>query len=302
MDSRAIILCLLTMAAVSLPERFFAQAKATAVFDPARVSMGDTFTLRVLVAGTRTAPKRVSLTAWQRQIPTENILSQSAWQRSGEHWVQRFTLIALDSTTQMLPRLTVYLHLGDTVQTNPVQLTVTASTNSSDVQDLDDIRDIHREPVLWYDYWPWVAGMLVVLLVLKRLFRRRPKPRYMQPEQPIAQPGLPPPSAREVALEKLAKLEKEKPWLDGHLLAYYAALSMIVREYIEHRHGVPAMESTTREIADLLKNSDFPSEQRPALDFLLQQTDLVKFAEMVPSSDYHLQALNKAKQLVGGPG
>ncbi|MEQ1747252.1 MAG: hypothetical protein ABMA02_17610 [Saprospiraceae bacterium] len=300
MGSQAIVFCLLTTAALALPGRFFAQAKATAALDPARVGVGDTFALRVLVAGVHAAPKRVVFSAWQNRIPAENILSQSVWQRSGGHWVQRFSLIALDTAALLLPPLTVYLHLGDTMQTNPVQLTVTATTASSDLRDLDGIRDIRREPVLWYDYWPWAAGALVVLMALSRLFWRKPKPKRAQPDQPVAQPSMPPPSAREIALEKLAKLEKEKPWLAGRLLEYYAALSMIVREYIEHQYSVPAMESTTREIADLLKNTDFPREQRPALDFLLQQTDLVKFAEMVPSGDYHLQALDKAKQLVSG--
>ena len=127
--------------------------------------------------------------------------------------------------------------------------------------------------------------------------RRRPK-RQLQVQEAVS-PTPPPLSAREAALQKLERLEREKTWLKGNLLEYYAALSMIVREYIERQYGIPAMESTTREIGEMLKNTAFPQEKRPVLDVLLQQSDLVKFAEMVPSSDYHVQALDKAKQLVG---
>ncbi len=285
------------MAVLASPNTAAGQAKANAALDPARVSVGDTFALRVLVSGTRVTPRRVSFAAWQHTIPADNILARSTWQRSGEQWVQRVSLIALDTADLLLPPLTVYLHLGDTVQTNPVQLTVVGTTASSDLRDLDDVRDIRREPTQWYDYWPWAAAGLIALLVLYRLFRRRPK--QQQQVQQAVSPAPPARSAREIALQKLEILEREKPWLSGNLLEYYAALSMIVREYVEHQYGIPAMESTTFEIGELLENTTFPQEHRPALDVLLQQSDLVKFAEMVPKSDYHMQALNKAKQLVG---
>jgi len=282
---------------MALPVVASGQATANAALDPARVSVGDTFALRVLVSGTRVTPRSVNFAAWQHTIPPDNILGRSAWQRSGEKWVQRISLIALDTADIHLPPLTVFLHLGDTVQTNPVRLTVVGTTASADLRDLDDIRDIRPEPTLWYDYWPWAAAGLVALLVLFRLFRRRP--RRQRPMQPVVSPTAPPPSAREIALEKLERLEREKPWLKGNLLEYYAALSMIVREYVEHQYSIPATESTTREIGELLKNTAFPPERRAVLDVLLQQSDLVKFAEMVPSSDYHVQALAKAKQVVG---
>lgn len=85
---------------------------------------------------------------------------------------------------------------------------------------------------------------------------------------------------------------------EEQLLAYYAALSLIIREYLEARYRIPALESTTREIAALLKNTGFPDEQQAALDFLLQQTDLVKYAEMQPPRTFHEQALEKARQLI----
>lgn len=285
------------LAVLCLPLTTPGQVSANAVFDPARVTVGDTFTLRVLVSGTTVTPQRVNFAAWHPIIPAENILSRSTWQHSGEKWVQRFSLIVLDSADRLLPPLTVYLHLGDTVPTNPVRLTVDATTTSSDVRDLEMIRDIRREPTHWYDYWPWAAGVLLVLLVWYRFFRRRKKPQRPVPAPPVLEP--PPLSPQEIAIQKLDALEREKPWQKGHLLEYYAALSMIVREYLEHRYAIPAMESTTGEIVILLKNTDFPEARRAALEVLLQKSDLVKFADTAPSTDYHAQALAKAKQVVG---
>ncbi|MBK6933211.1 MAG: hypothetical protein IPH12_21015 [Saprospirales bacterium] len=272
-----------------------AQVRAGAAFDPARVEAGDTFALRVLVSGVQAAPRRVSFAAWHKQLPAANMLDRSEWTRSGAQWVQRFTLIAFDSIGPALPPLTVQLHLGDTVQTNAVELLVTPQRASSELSDMDDIRDIRREPAMWFDYWPWGLGGLLVLALLVRYLRRK---RWRRQPVPAPVPLAPPPPARETALQKLAALEREKPWKQGRLLEYYAVLSLIVREYLEGHYRIPALESTTREITGQLKNTDFPDTQKPALEFLLQQADLVKFAEMHPPETAHELALENARHLI----
>ncbi|MEZ4943646.1 MAG: hypothetical protein R3D58_22425 [Saprospiraceae bacterium] len=281
---------------ILLPQNLPGQAQANAVLNPARIELGDTFALRVLVAGTAVAPKRVSFAAWQKQFPADNVLSRSNWTRSGTHWVQQFTLISFDTTSLQLPPLTVFLHLGDTIQTNPVDLAITTMFKNADLKDMAAIRDIRREPVLWYDHWPWALGALAGVLALAWLLRRK-KPRKKAVPMPVPL-AAPPPPADKIALEKLAALEQQKPWLKGDLLAYYAELSLIIREYLENRYSVPALESTTREIAALLKKTDFPDTQKSPLNFLLQQSDLVKYAEMEPPKSYHEEALEKAKTLV----
>ncbi|MBK9335201.1 MAG: hypothetical protein IPM98_00915 [Lewinellaceae bacterium] len=290
-------MCLL-FGLLALPAGLVAQTRASAVPDRERVEAGDTFALRVLVSGVRVAPLRVNFAAWQNFFPADNILARSEWSRSGAQWVQQFTLIALDSATLDLPPLTVNLHLGDTVRTNPLQLRISAPRASSDLSDMDDIRDIRREPAAWYDHWAVFAGSsFVLLLAAWYLYRKR---RRAKPAPVAIALAPPPPSARELALEKLQVLEKEKPWQKGRLLEYYSALSLIVRAYLEHRYDIPALESTTGEISAMLPGTDFPEALRPVLDFLLQQADLVKYAETAPSRDFHEQALEKARQVIGG--
>ena len=275
-----------------------AQVKAAAALDRARVEAGDTLTLRVLVSGVRAAPKRVNFAAWQSQIPADNILARSDWSLSGGQWVQRFTLLVLDSATLQLPPLTVHLHLGDTLRTNPLLLTATAPPASSDVRDLDPLRDIRREPVQWYDYWAWGLLGLCLLGALAWYWHRRRRAIPVPQAVPLVPP---PPSAREVALQKLAALEQGKGWLKADkILEHYAAVSLIVREFIENQYDIPALESTTREIGVLLKTTNFPDAQRPALDFLLQQADLVKYAEIQPQKKVHEQVLAKAREVVAG--
>lgn len=280
------------------PSRAGAQIKANAAFDPARVETGDTFSLRILVTGAKVAPKRVDFAAWQNQLPAKNILMQSAWNRSGLKWVQQFTLIAFDSARLQLPPLTVHLHLGDTVQTNALELEITATSAGSDLSEMDQIRDIRREPVYWFDYWPWALGALAFLVLLVWLSRRRKKrPR---PAIVVAAPPVIRPPAKEIALQKLAALENQELWQKGRLLEYYADLSIIVREYLEHQYAILALESTTREISTLLKNTRFPGHLKAPLDYLLQQADMIKYADMPPPAQYHTKAMESAVQVVNG--
>ena len=61
---------------------------------------------------------------------------------------------------------------------------------------------------------------------------------------------------------------------------YYTDLSEIVREYIENRFNVPALEQTTIEIISSIQHkSEINSEQKAALKDLLQLSDMVKFAK-----------------------
>ncbi|MCC6459172.1 MAG: hypothetical protein IT260_01800 [Saprospiraceae bacterium] len=281
-----------------LPLRSTAQVSASAAFDPPRVETGDTFSLRILVKGVASAPKKVNFEAWKTFLPAKNILSESGWTRSGAQWVQRYTCIAFDSAEWQLPPLTVRLHPADTILTNSPELSVRPTRASAEVRDMDTIRDISREPTHWTDYWPWGLGALAALGLLVGYIRRRPK----RPKTLVAAPAPPPAPvtpAHEIALQKLAVLEQQKPWQQqGQTVAYYAALSLIVREYFEGRYGILALESTTREILFLLKKTNFPEGLRATLEHLLQQSDLAKFAEMQPPAAFHEKALASARQLV----
>lgn len=275
------------------------QATANATFDPANIETGDTFALRVLFTGSNVEPVRVDFGAWATLLPAQNILSKTEWRRSGPQWVQQFTLIAFDSATLEFPPLIVYDHLGNKIPTNPLQLTVTPTRSTAEIADMDDIREIVREPVAWTDYLP--EGLAVLCLILgvfwylrKRKQKPAPKPVAQAPE-PVFVPVTPP---HLLALQKLQRLANEKPWAHGQEMSYYVSLSMIVREYIERRYEVAALESTTLEIMDLLKKVSFPPNLEKSLENLLSRTDFVKFAGTIPPKETHEKNLLIAQEII----
>jgi hypothetical protein len=271
-----------------------AQNGANAVFDRNTVETGDTFILRVIVAA-RKEPGKVDFSPWRDLLPADNILSQSGWSRSSGKWVCRFTLIAFDSARLELPPLKVPLKVGDSVPTNPLVLTVKPTPAIADVSKAEAIRDIRREPVLWTDYWPWALGAVAFLALIMWLLRRK-KPK------PVAAIQAPPPPpavpAHELALREINILEQQQIWKKGQVEPFYARLSLIVREYLERRFGIPALESTTREILPLLKTAGFPENLNSVLREVLHESDMTKFAKNPPPEHFHEKALNMARQII----
>ena len=108
----------------------------------------------------------------------------------------------------------------------------------------------------------------------------------------------PPVPAHIVAIEALEKLHDEKLWQNNKHKLYYSGLSDILRTYLAGRFEVSAMEMTTDEIADALRNIDI--EQKPKMDLLavLRDADLVKFAKATPEAEDNELAYSKAYHFV----
>ena len=289
------LLLMLAMLYVCSTGAAFGQGKAFAALKPERVETGDTFSLIVIVSDVKSQPKSVDFAPWADLFPRQNILKQSDWRRSGTQWVQQFTLIAFDSILLELPALSVLLPAGKPLITNALTLNV-YPTRFSDPNDPEPIRDIFREPISWLDYWPWATGVFCIMAVLFWLIRsmfRRPQPVII----PIPIP-LPSISASEIALRKLDELQSLQLWKKGELKEHYAALSLIIRAYLETQYSIAALESTTAEIMPLLVSTNLPATQLPFMREILHQTDMVKYAKSKPADNRHEAVLEKARMLI----
>jgi hypothetical protein len=272
-----------------------AQGSVNVVFDKNTVEAGDTFVLRVMVANVSAEPSKVDFSTWKELLPEENILSQSRWVRTGGRWVRQFTLIAFDSASLQLPPLKVFLRSGEAVASNPLVITIKPTYATADVSTAEPIRDIHREPPLWADFWPYAVGAIFLFgLIYWFSKRKKPKPAPIVPTSPPT-PMIPP---HERALRQLAILEKQKLWKQGKLEQFYAELSLIVREYLENRFSVSALESTTREIVPMLKSKGFPENLKDTLHQILHVADMAKYAQNPPPEEFHEKALDEARRLV----
>lgn len=213
---------------------------------------------------------------------------------------QQLLVTAFDSGDFKFPALTwAYYHKNDTtgyqVQSNPAflhfkRLAVDTTGN------IKAIKEPLKVPLTFLDILPWLLIVLVVLIVAyiiyRYFFKNRGKPQ--QPRMKIE----PPRPAHLMALEKLKLLEEQRLWQSGEEKLYYIALSNIIRNYLERRYHIFALENTT---PDLLRDVKQLHLRKPAyekLELLLERSDLVKFAKFHPLPEENQRSLELAYEFV----
>ena len=118
-------------------------------------------------------------------------------------------------------------------------------------------------------------GYLVYYFIKKK--QAEPKPEIVIFTSPI-----------EKATTLLLQLETKELWQKGEIKDYYSELTDIARNYIEEEIKIPAMESTTSELIEGLRNAarqkklKLSNETVENLEKVLKQADLVKFAKSIP--------------------
>ncbi|MEL6635985.1 MAG: hypothetical protein AAFR05_04525 [Bacteroidota bacterium] len=169
-----------------------------------------------------------------------------------------------------------------------------SATAAMDSLGIAPIKDIRQEPLNWRDFLPWALGVLgaILLILLIRYVVRRPQPT-----------GPPPPQTRRVAvhrysLDKLEALKKRQLWQQGQVKEYQSELTFIVREYLENRYGIQALESTTAEILTQLQFREFATEQQTRLQEMFQLADMVKFAKAIPEATMHGKLMENAEGFI----
>ncbi|MCW3071495.1 MAG: hypothetical protein JWO44_1385 [Bacteroidetes bacterium] len=136
-----------------------------------------------------------------------------------------------------------------------------------------------------------ILAIIIILIIIRRM--RKVKP----PMVIVEAPKIP---AHIIALEKLEKLKQQKLWQEGKLKGYYSSLTDILREYIENRFKIQAMEQTTEEIIFGFRNAAVDEESKRKLKQVLMLADLVKFAKEQPLADENEASMNNVSDFING--
>ncbi len=194
----------------------------------------------------------------------------------------RYLITSFDSGHHVISEQRIVVHTGsgnDTLTVPAVAFDV-LSFPVDTTKDIFDIKPPYSAPLTFREILPYLGillGMAILFFLAVYLIRRLSKKK---PIIPVRRPELP---AHVLALQKLDALKEEKLWQQGHVKEYYTRLTDIIRNYIEMRFHVQAMEQTSDEILHSLKGylvDDDPTFA--ALNDLLVLADLVKFAKALP--------------------
>ena len=208
---------------------------------------------------------------------------------------QELTLTSFDSGYHVIPPMPFVFKNGsseDTVLSEAMLLTVTTVAVDT-TQEIKAIKDIVAVPFPWQDYIVYILPALLLVALGVYLWRRyntsKPLiPRYVAPKRP----------AHEIALESLRRIEEEKIWQQGLVKKYYSEVTDTLRQYIEGRFNMPAMEQTTPEIIDQFGRSVARPQETEILEFILRLADMVKFAKVIPLPPENEKIMQQAVNFV----
>ena len=159
------------------------------------------------------------------------------------------------------------------LESEPVSLQVTSNISEKPEEaDLRPIRDIDTVKSIWQSYLMWLAVIGALVLIGVGLFRWYKKRQTAVYRTEYVEP----PHLR--ARRELRGLDEQQYFEKGLIKQHYFVFSEILKHYLESIRHFPAAEYTTEEIARYVT-----VEADRKLVLLLQEADLVKFADTVPT-------------------
>jgi len=171
-----------------------------------------------------------------------------------------------------------------------------ANEAAVDTVGLADIKPIYQESMTFEDVAPLLLTFLIIGIIggLIYFLYRRAQNRKLPPKKEVI--VIEP--AHLIALRKLKELKTQELWQNGFIKEYQSQLTYIVREYLENRYGISALESTTYEILGDLKPVRLNDEWKKKLREMLELADLVKFAKASPPESTHEKLMGYAIDFV----
>lgn len=212
---------------------------------------------------------------------------------------QDYTLTSFEDTLLYIPPQP-FLDGEDTIWSNSLSLKViqpfTIDTTKNEIADIKNVLDPPFDWKLLLRWLIWTIIGLAILTGLYFLIRKFIKPKKAK-EDIAPELKLPP---YVVAISKLDKIKSSKIWQqENRSKEYHTDLTDVVREYIERTFEIPAMEMTSEEIIDHMKDLKLNQKEAwNALRQILSLADLVKFAKWKAMSEEQELSLRNAYMFV----
>lgn len=183
----------------------------------------------------------------------------------------------------------------ESLATGPISVEIVTSL-TPEVTEIHDIKEpldltVPRDfRLLWWLLLALAAAILAYLIYRKL----RNEPAGVA--APVWVPPLPPADVEaEAALRRLAEKDLIRR---GELKAFYTELSEVMKRYAGRRFEVPYLERTTSEVLFDLKPRKLAQGAVSELRAILEASDLVKFAKLVPETAQAEEAFALARSWI----
>jgi len=214
--------------------------------------------------------------------------------------IRRYVLTGFDSGSFYIPQQQIFVKnqafLTDSLLVN----VATIAIDTTKVKKFP-IKSIKSEPYTFDDFKIYIYLLMAALAIISFWIYWFVVRKEKENEEEATYKALPP---YEEAIYRLNELDEKLLWQNNKIKEYYSELTEIIRGYIERELKVPALENTTDEVLDMLK--DFKDsetiqtskETLKKLKELLREADLVKFAKSKPLANEIEEDRKDAEEII----
>jgi len=201
---------------------------------------------------------------------------------------QEYIITSWDSGSYYIPPFKI----NNQISTNALLINVFSVTIDQE-SEIKDIKEPLNPQYVLADFLVWILIALLLFLTIylfKKFYKKKSNQKEIKEVKKIIPPHL-------LALEELAKIEKKELWQSGKIKEYHSEISESLRKYIENRYNFNALELTTNEILEYIKNH-ISVEIFNELKKILEMSDLAKFAKSKPTDHDNIECINLSVKFV----
>lgn len=209
-----------------------------------------------------------------------------------------YTLIQFDASRYEFMPLPILYKNGagkiDTVYSNPFAIQI-ISIPVDTLKDIKPAKTYYIPPYQFKEFLPLVISIILFSLIIAAIIYWWMKYKKKTiPQEPIKVESI-----YDNTLKQLNILKSQKLWTINQTKEHHLKLSELIRNYIEYRYGMLALESTTDELITAMKSEKSISmDILQVLNELLKHCDLVKFAKWKPTEEAVEENLSQAFQFM----
>ena len=220
-----------------------------------------------------------------------------------EHYIINYTITSFDSGFYAIPQqIIINNKTEDTILGNALVFAVnTYQIDSANKSKFFDIKQPLDAPWTLSEFLDeylslMLMGVLLIILILVIFWYLK---KRKQVEKPVVKEIVPKEAAHIIAIRELNQLKEKKLWQSDRTKMYYVELTDILRNYLENRFRIAALEQTSFEILESIKNSQhLDNDQQKQLRQILSIADMAKFAKAKPLANENDLALKNAFELI----
>lgn len=190
---------------------------------------------------------------------------------------KKYLITSFDTALYYIPPMEVKVGEKKYQSKNLALKVYTFDIDTLHVDSIYGMKSEMSPPFAWEDWnlMLWLSVIVAILTIILvyviiRLKENKPIIRRIRLKQRIA--------PHKAAMQKIEKIKEEKIWQSENSKEYYTQLTDTLRQYMNERYGFNAMEMTSDEIIQRLRDFNEADAINELTD-LFRTADLVKFAK-----------------------